>query len=683
VSKPNPDKQALIDHLTHITRRWSELDRQCLLEVVFLSADDKAVVKDVQHYNPDALSLDIAAEHILAMNGHRLNAYATVNPVDAENRPQAGRRANASQIVGSFFHFADADDKQAADNIKNFAGPKCNFHVLTGKTPTPRPHVYWELEEPTRNLDAWSATQRAIAATLKTDPATVDPPRIMRIAGTINWPKPKKEAIGRVPELVELRFYSEDDRPRVTSEQMARAFTGGKSSSSEGAANDFNVEFDFAEDRKTAEEYVDMLRRARTDGEKHAGVRDLCASLAGAGVPQNLARAIVSAQTTIWDDNTENLFRSAYEKYYRKAHQDAPNFDHPAGDDSSGWQVQSAGAFTADFVAPEYVIDGVIQRGRLYTLTAPTGSGKTAAMLYASTAIATGGQFCGLETEPGDVLFLAGENPDDVRARVIATLEFYGIDPGKCRLHFIAGTFSIRKDMERLKAEAEKLPNLILIVVDTFAAYFDGDDENSNAQALDFARVVRSLTGLPSKPAAVMPAHPVKNATRGNLTPKGGSSLLNEVDGNLTLWSSDGLLSLHWQGKHRGPDFEPLKMELERFTSARLKDRKGREMPTILAKPVLELRATQIARETLRIEDQLLLNIQDSEELSMRERCVALDILRDDGQPNTGRISRLIERLSKDKMIKKVRRRWVLTKAGEDECEAIASGLTQPLETDE
>lgn len=690
-AQPSADKQTIVDHLTHLTRRWHELAEPCLLEVVFLTAEDKARVHHVAHYNPDNLSLDIAADDIIGMNGHGVNAYATVNPVSRDNRPPAGKRANASQIVASFFHFADADDAQAAENIRNFAGPKCNFHVLTGTQPCLRPHVYWELEDPTYNLAAWSEIQKAVAATLGTDPAVTDPPRIMRIAGAVNWPKPKKQAKGYVPELVGLKFYSEDDRPLVTSEQMYRAFAGRAQPASAAPTGDFEID--------TGAQRLDRERariQALSGQEWHHSVVRLVASYVARGLSNDEIHGLTDPLTlpgyTV--EETRREVQTAIDGARRKGwtpEQDfTPNFDHAPAPSASQphppaetWRVQSAADFTADFVAPEYLIDGVIQRGRLYTLTAPTGAGKTAAMLYASTAIAMGEQFCGRETECGDVLFLAGENPDDVRARFIATMDFYGIDPAKCRVHFIAGTFSIRADMARLREAAESLPNLLLVVVDTFAAYFDGDDENSNAQALDFARVVRGLTSLRSKPAAIMPAHPVKNATRQNLTPKGGSSLLNEVDGNLTLWNADGLVSLHWQGKHRGPDFEPMRIELQRVECEKIRDHKGRVMPTILAKPVLELRATQIARETLKLEDQLLLNISDDEGLSIRERCRAMGMVRDDGEPETSRMSRLLERLRADKMIKKVRRKWVLTDAGKKEVEAIIEGQTQPLETSE
>lgn len=225
VAELNPAPTEIQGHLLHMTRRWHELGQPCLLELVFLSSDDVAIVKDVRHFEPTATGLANAADHAAKMNQHRLNVYAVVNPVSAENPPAINKRAAREHILASFFHWADADDAQAADNIRSFVGPKCTFHVLTGSQPCQRPHVYWELEEPTRNLQAWEATQRAIAATLKTDPTVIDPPRIMRVAGTINWPKPKKREKGYIAELARLRIYDQGDRPPVSSERMARAFS--------------------------------------------------------------------------------------------------------------------------------------------------------------------------------------------------------------------------------------------------------------------------------------------------------------------------------------------------------------------------------------------------------------------------------------------------------------------------
>lgn len=350
-----------------------------------------------------------------------------------------------------------------------------------------------------------------------------------------------------------------------------------------------------------------------------------------------------------------------------------PNFDYdpaPTESDpnprSKTWRIQNASEFTADFVAPEYIIDGVIQRGRLYTLTAPTGSGKTAVMLFLSSAIAAGQEVMGREVEGGDVLFLAGENPDDVRARVIAQMEASGVRPE--RLHFIPGTFSIRADMERLTREAAKLPNLVLIVVDTFAAYFDGDDENSNAQALDFARVIRGLTAIESRPAVVMPAHPVKNASRGNLSPKGGSSLVNEVDGNLTLWKEGGVTTMHWQVKIRGPEFDPLQFELVPHESDAIRDSKGRRMPTILAKPLLLSRAMELSQENMTLEDRVLLTVDNDPALSLDGRGVLC------GGVHKQKIKRTLQKLESQRLVRMFRTNWELTKDGEKAVEMIRDG---------
>jgi hypothetical protein len=80
--------------------------------------------------------------------------------------------------------------------------------------------------------------------------------------------------------------------------------------------------------------------------------------------------------------------------------------------------------FIDGFTPPAYLIDGIVQRGYLYALTARTGHGKTAVDMYIAQAIARSQPVHGRETKGGTVLFLAGENPDDIRAR------FPGPGPG-------------------------------------------------------------------------------------------------------------------------------------------------------------------------------------------------------------------------------------------------------------
>ena len=626
--------------------------------------------------------MDEAIEFAVGMNRLGRNVYPVRNPV----RERSSGSASDTDIIAARYLWADCDDPIAAGNVLRFDGPKWTAAVTTGKIPHTRAHVYWELNEWCHDLDQWRAMQTTIAAHFASDPAVINPSRIMRVAGTITYPAAKKRERGYVSELVTLNTDYNEPRLPVTLDQMARVFGSRQparpSLSQQAAARvtappgAFQIDAGIDTNRKDADAYADILRRARTDGEKHTGVRDLSASLAGSGVPRHLAEAIIREACPVWDAGVEKLIDTAYAKFWtppKPAY--APNFDHaPAPTQSDpepsagGWTMQSAAAFTADFVAPEYIVDGVVRRGMLYTLTAPTGSGKTAVMLYAATSIAMGEMFGDRECEQGDVIFMAGENPDDVRARMIATMEYSGIDPARCRVHFIAGTFSIKNDLARIADEAAKLPNLVLIVVDTFAAYFPGDDENNNAQALDFARVVRKLTVLPSKPAVVMPAHPVKNASRSNLSPKGGSSLVNEVDGNLTLWNDGGVVTLHWQVKFRGAEFEPLNFELKRRESEKLRDAKGRLMPTILAIPMLTMRKMELAKENLTKEEQMLFSLSDNPEFSLMQHGTTL------GFNHPQKVTRLLVKLEKQKLVKKLWTGWELTSDGKRVVEKITNG---------
>src|SRR5690606_22989588 len=117
------------------------------------------------------------------------------------------------------------------------------------------------------------------------------------------------------------------------------------------------------------------------------------------------------------------------------------------------------------------------------------------------------------------------------------------------------------------------------------------------------ARDMRRLTELAGGPCVFAAAHPVKNASAENLLPKGGGSFLNEVDGNLTLAKSPGGARMHWQGKHRGPDFEPISFELTTVTAPILVDSRGRDIPTVMARALTPGDARQRADTARRDED--------------------------------------------------------------------------------
>jgi hypothetical protein len=141
-------------------------------------------------------------------------------------------------------------------------------------------------------------------------------------------------------------------------------------------------------------------------------------------------------------------------------------------------------------------------------------------------------------------------------------------------VHFIRGVFKVSEMRACIAEQVEKLGGVSLIVIDTSAAYYEGDDENSNVQAGNYARMQRGLIDLPGGPTVLALCHPVKNANDDNLLPRGGGAYLNETDGNLTAKNDDSVVEVHWQGKFRGADFAPLSFRLRKVTHERLKDSK-------------------------------------------------------------------------------------------------------------
>jgi AAA domain-containing protein len=111
--------------------------------------------------------------------------------------------------------------------------------------------------------------------------------------------------------------------------------------------------------------------------------------------------------------------------------------------------IQSSGDFVADYVAPEYMIDGIFQRRRIYSLTGKTGDGKTAMQLYIAYSLAERVPVGRREVEQCRVLYLAGENPDDIRARWLAMSDVLGFDVNTVTVCFIPGVFSISGMIER------------------------------------------------------------------------------------------------------------------------------------------------------------------------------------------------------------------------------------------
>jgi hypothetical protein len=334
--------------------------------------------------------------------------------------------------------------------------------------------------------------------------------------------------------------------------------------------------------------------------------------------------------------------------------------------------IVSSGEFIAGFVPPDYLLDGMLQRRFCYSLTAPTGSGKTAILLLFSICVADARAIGEYGVEQGRVLYLAGENPDDIRMRWIAMADGMNFDPAKVDVHFLPGVYKLSEIGPRIRAEVEQIGPVSLVVVDTSAAYFEGDAENDNVQMGNHARMMRNLAAkLPGGPCIIIACHPVKNASNENLLPRGGGAFLAEVDGNLTCQKSDSTVTLHWQGKFRGPDFAPVAFELVTATPQALKDSKGRQIPTVIARAMSEKEQGQAEANSRGDENAVLVAVSENERQSYAALADGLGWSMKGGKPHKVRVQRAAKRLMGDRLVRAVRGGLVLTDNGKKEAKRV------------
>jgi uncharacterized metal-binding protein len=335
----------------------------------------------------------------------------------------------------------------------------------------------------------------------------------------------------------------------------------------------------------------------------------------------------------------------------------------------SGTESPPALVSATDFLSSsrpaDWIVNGLVQRGCLYACTGQTNHGKTAVMLVMMLSIAAGRRFCGIELTRSRVAILCGENQDGFRIRMRATMQVLGIEdedlqgwlyvyPAAAPLVSIASTIS-----ETMTSIGE----FGAVLIDTSIAYFSGNSEDDNVQAVEHARTMRTLCEAAGRPAVIANSHPTKAASeQDQLIPRGGSSFIDEIDTNLSCFADgSGTCQLHWTRKKRGPDFEPISFE---FAQLEMEDC-GITVPTVVAKWVDDRREEQIRKTMSERETLFLRAMRDQPTAGLTGWCRASGLVSADGSPMKGSASRTLDRLRQFKLVEKSRRGWYLTKKGE------------------
>lgn len=335
--------------------------------------------------------------------------------------------------------------------------------------------------------------------------------------------------------------------------------------------------------------------------------------------------------------------------------------------------ILSKAQFLAQVRKPNFLIDGLLQYHFVYALTGQTGHAKTAVALLIAQLVACSDKNAMLgvrRARKGRVVYFVGENADDVGYRIIGSDAQRSDQPEGDRISFVPGVFDITKMIDELRADCQRNGDIALVIVDTSAAYFLGNEELSNTQMGAYARTLRLLTTLPGGPCVLVLCHPVKHVIEPEqLLPRGGGAYLAEMDGNLTLWRlADDMVELH-HTKIRGPSFQAITFKLETVTSVKLTDAEDRPFSTVRAVVIGRREEEQRIDQDEEDEDHVLaamLAKPPTHGGSFAMWAEDIGWVNPQGEPYKKKVERIVTKLSsaKPRLTTKLRNKWWLTEDG-------------------
>ena len=145
---------------------------------------------------------------------------------------------------------------------------------------------------------------------------------------------------------------------------------------------------------------------------------------------------------------------------------------------------------------PNFLVDGMIERGSLAMIFGQPASGKSFLAVDLAASIATGRAFQGLKTQKGDVVYIAGEGYRGLKRRFTAWATYHDVSPEEIRVMISRSAVDYRDERAAQELETELIRAResglapVLFIVDTLARNYGGGDENSNSDMGKFISVI-------------------------------------------------------------------------------------------------------------------------------------------------------------------------------------------------
>lgn len=217
-----PDQAAMMQHVEHLFGGYLDGCHEGLIELSWTDTKPDAAgryrLANARMFGTD--KLDELVEEAARLNAQPYcNVYIGA-ALRHHDTPPFGRGTDRDAWALTCA-YVDLDDPAAATSAKDIYGlDKPTLVVVTGREPHTRAQMWWRLEEPLTDANAWPTLLRGFAARLKGDTTVTNPSRVMRLAGSIAWPvKP-----GRTVELTSIATLKEPGRREYSAEHLAQVF---------------------------------------------------------------------------------------------------------------------------------------------------------------------------------------------------------------------------------------------------------------------------------------------------------------------------------------------------------------------------------------------------------------------------------------------------------------------------
>jgi hypothetical protein len=414
----------------------------------------------------DEAGFEAATEWALRQNRMGKNVYVGKNP--RNNGWPEGKSGTDDDVDIAFNIVADLDKPEAAEVIRKKDLPLMYRYVVrTGTEPNLRGHIYYDLDEPMRNMNSYCRIQEIVAQRVKGDNIP-DPRRIVRLAGTVSYPDKKKRDENYKTELTYLKTYL-DGRDPVSPEELRIAFHGNAEPNPpsfddpipdlspthvQGAkANggglglvsprvkdpDEAVEARISANDNWDNAVTKMVARLMADGLSADEVVDKAvAEYTADGYTVEQTRREVSAKV-----------RRVLKKYETGQWVKPDLKVVPAEEDA----IVDLGIRPVGLLQPmlrkkrEYLVPQRFMRGHVTLTSAAPGVGKSTLAIQEAVALVSGHDFLGFEVEPMRVAIINNEESgDEIERRIEATCQCFEVP-----LESIAENLFIRSGVDAAK----------------------------------------------------------------------------------------------------------------------------------------------------------------------------------------------------------------------------------------